>query len=359
MSRGHSPDVKERSQLHRSATTTSLSSSYRGKFNEVSRRQEQDHTLFMVHGPLEGSRALNSTQNTSRHPQAPTEACFHSASETLPSQFTPRPATSEPEFPLRTSSVKGGQPFRKVKINIQPTTTPARAMCTSDSVNAPTAGTHNRFGSKPFADLQPLTLNPPTPRITCSRFHKTRQRPSKGGIKSSHAVVEVLDSITSSETATSRKKPYLAPSNYPDIKRRNVVAETLVASQAPNFTSKSNNGAEVVVPAKSAVLSTLPNVPASAQQQQTSRPPNSPPTQQGINVAALRLPPSPYSGSDAPDELKDAAEMSIARQISISHRQRELLVPIVPKVARQPMLVDVNDGSQVARKSQHLILEDT
>lgn len=312
----------------------------------------------MVHAPLEGSKALACTQSVSRHSQTSTEASFHSASETLPLQITPKPAASQPKFPHRTSSDKGGQRFRRVKNNTQPTAPPARVTSTSESVDPSTAETHSHFESKPFADLEPLTLNPPTSRSTRSRPYKTRQRPSKGSTGSSHAVVETVDSITKSESPVSRKKPELEPGDRVEIRRINAVAATLVAPQAPKYSSKGKDGAGVVAPAKSAMLSTFPTVPSSAQQQQTSRRPNSPPTQQEISLTTLRLPPIPYSGSGAPDDLKDAAEMSIARQISISHQQRERLVPIVPKVARQPMLVDVSDGSQVARKSQHLVLED-
>ena len=64
------------------------------------------------------------------------------------------------------------------------------------------------------------------------------------------------------------------------------------------------------------------------------------------------------------------AEISIARQISLSRRQRHMVVPITPKTARQPMqatLVDVvNDEKteegerrgHVSRKSHHVLLED-
>ena len=257
----------------------------------------------MVHGPLEGSTERTDTQNVSRHPQTSTEASFDSVSETLPLQITPEPGASRPKFGQRTSSDKGGQPFRKVKNNAQPTAPPARVITSSADVDAPTAGTPNHFGSKP--DLQPLTLNPPTPRSTRSRPHQTRLKHSKWRMNSSPAVVENTNSIiTKGETAVSRQKPELEPGDHVDIKERNAVAETLVAP-------------------------------------------------------SLRLPPLPSLGSDAPeDDFKDAAEISIARQISISHRQRELLVPIVPRVARQPMLVDVSDRSQVARKSHHLVLED-
>ncbi|KAL8762888.1 MAG: hypothetical protein Q9184_001184 [Pyrenodesmia sp. 2 TL-2023] len=64
------------------------------------------------------------------------------------------------------------------------------------------------------------------------------------------------------------------------------------------------------------------------------------------------------------DPLQKAAEISIARQISISQRQRQLLVSGVPKVAPQPVqpkIVDVQRQGSKSRKSHHshhLILED-
>lgn len=60
------------------------------------------------------------------------------------------------------------------------------------------------------------------------------------------------------------------------------------------------------------------------------------------------------------EDIPKAAEISIARQISISRRQRQLLVPAVPRVAPQPVqpkVVDVHQGRRL-RKSHHLILED-
>ncbi len=63
---------------------------------------------------------------------------------------------------------------------------------------------------------------------------------------------------------------------------------------------------------------------------------------------------------NAPDQKpKDDAEISIARQISVSKRQRHLLVPIVPKTARQPMqptVIDVREPSP-CRKSHHVVVE--
>ncbi len=60
------------------------------------------------------------------------------------------------------------------------------------------------------------------------------------------------------------------------------------------------------------------------------------------------------------DPIGPAAEVSVARQISISRRQRQLLVPIVPKIARQPMQPRINEQNtpEESRKSHHLTLED-
>lgn len=58
--------------------------------------------------------------------------------------------------------------------------------------------------------------------------------------------------------------------------------------------------------------------------------------------------------------ISDAAEISVARQISVSKRQRLLLVPIVSKQARQPMQPKlVTDGGQDAesRKSHYVMIE--
>ena len=59
------------------------------------------------------------------------------------------------------------------------------------------------------------------------------------------------------------------------------------------------------------------------------------------------------------DPLKKAAEISIARQISISRQQRKMLVPASKQVPQpvQPRIVDEREG-RMARKSHHLVLED-
>lgn len=55
-----------------------------------------------------------------------------------------------------------------------------------------------------------------------------------------------------------------------------------------------------------------------------------------------------------------ATEVAVARQISISRRQRQLLVPIISKTTHQPMQPRANEQTTIeaSRKSYHLTLED-
>ena len=67
------------------------------------------------------------------------------------------------------------------------------------------------------------------------------------------------------------------------------------------------------------------------------------------------------NGNPLSSSPPSAAEISIARQISVSRRQRQLLVPIIPKTTKQPMqpkLVNVEGVSRHAsRKSHHVLVE--
>ena len=67
------------------------------------------------------------------------------------------------------------------------------------------------------------------------------------------------------------------------------------------------------------------------------------------------------NGNPLTSSPPSAAEISIARQISVSRRQRQLLVPIIPKTTKQPMqpkLVNVECVSRHAsRKSHHVLVE--
>ena len=60
------------------------------------------------------------------------------------------------------------------------------------------------------------------------------------------------------------------------------------------------------------------------------------------------------------DELSSTAQVSVARQISISRRQRQILVPIAPKIARQPVQPWINEQSNAewSRQPHHLTLQN-
>ncbi|KAL8729961.1 MAG: hypothetical protein Q9166_004406 [cf. Caloplaca sp. 2 TL-2023] len=95
-------------------------------------------------------------------------------------------------------------------------------------------------------------------------------------------------------------------------------------------------------------------------------------TARGSPAADARSGPSPRNNSPrrpspartpSEDPLYEAAEISIARQISVSERQRQLLVQAVPKVAPQPVqpqIVDALQGhrSRKSHHSHHLVFED-
>lgn len=79
------------------------------------------------------------------------------------------------------------------------------------------------------------------------------------------------------------------------------------------------------------------------------------------NSNPQRSPDDAAQSSPSADPLRKAAEISIARQISMSRQQRHMMTPVVPKVAPQPLqpkIIDVHHGSSTARKSHHLVLED-
>lgn len=82
-----------------------------------------------------------------------------------------------------------------------------------------------------------------------------------------------------------------------------------------------------------------------------------------LPIAQRPKPPYVESGRSFPlgqhqsnDSVASAAEISIARQISMSRKQRQLLVPMVSKTARQPLQPQVVDG--MGRRSELVLFED-
>ena len=268
-SRDSSPGWKrplKRSPLHRSATAIGLASPYNSGLKldyGTPQSQKQNEALPAVHTTLEDLKALETSQrpknahNPWRYSQTSTEASFHSASETQLIQTATLPTANNQGFPKRTTSVRESQQLKSARNGSKLSEVADAPAARSQLVRvASSAVTRHQLGGRPFPDLQPLTLNPPTPRIAQLQPGDTR---------------------------------------YKALNKR----------QDP-----------------------------------------------------LPVPQLPLVRSNSAEGLRKAAEISIAQQISFSHRQRELLVPIVPKAAKQPMAVDVQDRYHGTRKSQHLILED-
>ena len=70
--------------------------------------------------------------------------------------------------------------------------------------------------------------------------------------------------------------------------------------------------------------------------------------------------PEPRYKHQGENLISPATEVAVARQISISRRQRQLLVPIISKTTHQPVQPRTNEQTtmEASRKSHHLTLED-
>ena len=344
--RGCSPGRKqplERSPLHRSITVTGLSSPRRTKFEQDLERPQshgQGPVAVVVHSPSGDSRALDSREprigayDLSRHSQASTEASFHTASETQHSELVRGSITGQRSLPTRTSSVKVGEPLRITRSEYD----------SSSARIAPPPGSarlvskvqvKQSLGSKPVSDILPLNFNPPTPRIL------GREDEDPDSYFSGSAVKPLIAEAVCYEKRT--------PGENNRLESRSRSARATSATQTPLRSTRSAQAATSI----SAQSSSTPSPVTSATTTRTQ----AKPAEQKSGVPQMRLPPLDFSETKSPDDLNKAAIKSIARQISNSQRQRDLLVPIVPKVARQPIPVDVRGGA-MARKSQHLILEN-
>ncbi|KAL9604387.1 MAG: hypothetical protein Q9219_000575 [cf. Caloplaca sp. 3 TL-2023] len=120
------------------------------------------------------------------------------------------------------------------------------------------------------------------------------------------------------------------------------------------------------------VIVHTPTEQAKVQEECISRvPPPLSVTSSSTSPSASPMPNQQYSlqGASASEEIPPqgdsfhkAAEASIARQISISQRQRQLLAPSIPRVALQPVqpkIVDAYPGGNSSRKSHHLVMENS
>ena len=341
--RGCSPGRKqprERSPLHRSVTVTGLSSPRRSTFEQDLERPQshgQGPVALVVHTPTGDSKALDSREPRTgaydlfRHSQASTKASFRTTYEMQHVEPVHAAIASQRSLPIRTSSVKFGDPLTISRSKYDDLSTPITPTPTSARL-ASTSGVNHGLGSKPLSDIRPLNLNPPTFRIL------GREDEEPNSYFSQSTITAPIAEAVCYENRTPGKNDRVesgSRSNRAASATRTPVRSTRIAKAATSVSAQSSS-----------------TLSPSAMTTHTE----AKPTERKPGVPQMRLPPLDFSGTKSPDDLNKAAIKSIARQISNSQRQRELLVPIVPKVARQPIPVDVRGGA-MARKSQHLILE--
>lgn len=329
--RGYSQSRKqplERSPLHRSATAIGLTTPRHPSFEqdvEAPRSQGQDPVVLVVHSPsgvssaLEKEESRNVAYELSRHSQASTEASFRTAPESHHTDLTPNGAISQRKFPTRTSSGEGGEPLRNKSVE------------------------RSELETEAYPRFQRPNLAPHTPRLSQRKLEDKRSKRSE--TTRDHLPAE----------AVSHRDAMEAPRDKTESGSGSALASS--APRDPIRTQRSIHSA-AAAPAKSTKPPTIAtSAPMAHIQEAAPRLPKKLFSQQINSPPPSRLSTLPCSDSSSPEDLNNAAEISIARQISVSQRQRELLIPIVPKVARQPMFVDIR-SSAIARKSQHLVLED-
>lgn len=197
-------------------------------------------------------------------------------------------------------------------------------------------------------------------KVTLERSPLSRSMIAPGAISPGRAKKELSEPQEQNHVIVIVHSPARASSTAPskDSHRGNPSSDT-------SHRSQSSTDASFVEALESPILRPPLKKEDLPLRKSSMRAPHKPPN----TADAAPLPPAPTnmpaSTPTKPNatnqKLRAAAEISIARQISVSRRQRHLLVPIVPKTATQPMqptVVDVREPSP-CRKSHHLVLESS
>lgn len=304
-----------------------------------------------------------------RHSRSSTEKSFHTAAESQSIISTSNPPKNQQGLPKRTSGVRDGQPLRSSKSGNLPPVFPAvvtsvhnvrgHTLKIQDGKEERTASVAagQAPASTPLTHLEDtlLEIKPAPPLRVLKNGYVSKTVPAVNALA---PATELLKRMEKDATLLQdgRKNrigctPSISPlASHPTNRRmRAIDAPSIPFSDMP-----------VSAPSIRPTDSKISTKPAQAISPKPTASSPPPPSSSTINPHPSTLPPLP-SALENPEKPKSAAEISIARQISISRRQRELLAPLAPKYARQPMqpmLVDVRGGTSMARKSSHLILED-
>lgn len=365
------------SSLHRSLTSPNLTSSQRS--NSL-KSPPTCNTAGSSHGPLvieylTDKLALphgpKGDLDLLTHSRSSTEISFHTAAESQSTEAISNPAKNQQGLPPRTSSIRSGQPLRSSKSEILPAVYPTVATSAHNvqgRVFELQDGKEKRVASvvvgRAPAPTPLIYLEDPSPEI--------KPAPPLRVLKNGY-VCNTLPSAPALVPATELPKQIgkgAAPL-LQDGKGHRSRSAPIISPLASHPTKRQMRATDApAIPFPDMPTSAPPNPPTDSKPSmnptQPIRPKPTvfsppPPPSSTISPSPSAPAPLPPAAQELPEKPKSAAEISIARQISISRRQRELLAPLAPKYARQPMqpmLVDVRGGTPMARKSSHLILED-
>lgn len=367
----------QRSTLHRSLTSPSLTSP-KGRYvaSPLSVCTEPGRTLLEVNHPKDSLATYRQQDQTTDHSRTSTVTSFYTAHESQPPEPIPRPSLHQQSLPVPTPNDQGGHLLRSTKSGALPAVSPVvpeSSNCTRGRTAEVQDGKQKRNVSiaSPQTSASAQAL-PPNERL--------QERKPVSTLRSlKHGYVSRVSPVQLPPAELAKQAAKAAALSMQDGKENIAGSDPAILPlsshpPSPALISKYSSGVgtrpkvgRIRTTTTSAPATPLSTTPAPTADRttnvKTAQPRTPKPTLFSPSPPTSPLSPLPQlpSGLPSPAELKSAAEISIARQISISGRQRDLLAPLGPKYARQPMqpmLVDVAAGSPTtARKSHHLVLE--
>lgn len=355
------------SSLHRPLNSPNLSSSHLSSppgSPQIPNTAEPNHesSVILATPRLQGVKA---DLDLLRHSRSSTERSFHTAAESQSIEPISNPPKSQQGLPKRSSSVGDGQPLQSSESGILPTVFPAvtksahnvrgRTLKMQDGREKRDASVAAGQAPAPtpttFADLSP-EIKPVPPLRVPKNGYISNLVPAMTALASATELPKQMEKgaalLKDGREDGSGTTPTISPSASHPTRPR------IKATGGPSIPISDMPVPAPPLPLAHSKTSMKPSGPKPAV---FSSPPLS---ASSTGPRPSTLPPLP-SALETPENLTSGSEISIARQISISRRQRELLGPLAPKFARQPMqpmLVDVRGGTPMARKSSHLIVED-
>lgn len=194
-----------------------------------------------------------------------------------------------------------------------------------------------------------FSSTPPNP--ACSQVNKLLQKPSP-----------LSRSSTDSGHCLLPPKPTVQKSKSQDQDRVLVLVHKSEGTSGNGGSQHSPNPSQCSAKSAKASLLGYPAIGTGTPTSTNAAPPKTlhhafPARKSSMKTILASEPPYVHQGED---QLSSTAQVSVARQISISRRQRQILVPIAPKIARQPIQPWINEQSNAegSRQPHNLTLQD-